>query len=109
MDVHVRRAVTDGFRLREVDVLTAQEDGSAELADSALLDRAYSLGRGVFTHDRDFLHEGTERQRRGRSFIGIVYAHQIEVTIGQCLHDLEIIAKAGEPSDVANQIIYLPL
>jgi hypothetical protein len=31
------------------------------------------------------------------------------VTIGQCLHDLEIIAKAGEPSDVANQIIYLPL
>ena len=29
MDVHVRRAVTQGLRLRQVDVLTAQEDGTA--------------------------------------------------------------------------------
>jgi len=28
MDVHVRRAVTAALRLRSIDVLTAQEDGS---------------------------------------------------------------------------------
>ena len=28
MDVHVRRAVTRGLRLRDVDVITAQEDGT---------------------------------------------------------------------------------
>lgn len=33
MDVHVRRAVTDGLRLRGVDVLTAQEDGAGEFDD----------------------------------------------------------------------------
>ena len=40
MDVHVRRAVTAGVRLRGVDVLTAQEDGTGELPDPELLDRA---------------------------------------------------------------------
>lgn len=38
MDVNVRQAVTDGLRLRGVEVLTAQEDGSRELEDDALLD-----------------------------------------------------------------------
>ncbi|MEJ7712965.1 MAG: hypothetical protein WKF84_24770 [Pyrinomonadaceae bacterium] len=36
MDVHVRRAVTEGLRLREVDVLTAQEDGAGEFSDPNL-------------------------------------------------------------------------
>jgi len=31
MDVHVPRAVTMGLRLRAIDVLTAQEDGAAQL------------------------------------------------------------------------------
>ena len=39
MDVHVRRAVTAALRLRSVDVLTAQEDGAAELDDDVLLQR----------------------------------------------------------------------
>jgi hypothetical protein len=39
MDVHVRRAVTEGLRMRGVDVLTAQEDGAAELTDTDLLSR----------------------------------------------------------------------
>jgi hypothetical protein len=45
MDVHVPRAVTTALRLRSIDVLTAQEDGSAELADDGLLKRATELGR----------------------------------------------------------------
>jgi hypothetical protein len=63
----------------------------------------------VRLYDRDFLREGVERQRTGRFFAGIIYAHQIEVTIGQCLHDLDVIAKAGEPEDVENRVTYLPL
>jgi len=45
MDVHVKRAVTDGLRLRGVDVLTAQQDGAAEFEDPALLNRATELER----------------------------------------------------------------
>ena len=49
LDVHVRRAVTAGLRLRGVDVLTAQEDGAREYDDASLLDRAAELGRVLFT------------------------------------------------------------
>jgi hypothetical protein len=37
MDVHVRRVVTDGLRLRKVDVLTTQDDEAAELDDPELV------------------------------------------------------------------------
>ncbi len=48
MDVHVPQAITDQLRRRGVDVLTAIEDTSAELADEALLERASSLERVLF-------------------------------------------------------------
>ena len=38
MDVHVRRAISDGLRRGGVDVLTAQDDGCARLSDPELLD-----------------------------------------------------------------------
>ena len=44
VDVHVRRAVSEGLRVRGVDVLTAQADGARELDDPELLDRATELG-----------------------------------------------------------------
>jgi hypothetical protein len=44
MDVHVPKAITVGLRLRHVDVLTAQEDGTTTLSDTALLDRSSGLG-----------------------------------------------------------------
>ncbi len=62
MDGHVSRAVTEGLRLRGVDVLTAQEDGAGGLADPALLDRATELERVLFTQDDDLLREAKWRQ-----------------------------------------------
>ena len=38
MDVHVAAAITRGLLLRDVDLLTSQLDGSAELEDPKLLD-----------------------------------------------------------------------
>ncbi len=109
MDVHVRRAVTSGLRLRAVDVLTAQEDGHDRTSDSDLLDRATELGRILFSQDDDLLREAAERQAGGQSFAGVVYAHQLKVTIGQCIADLEVIAQVGEPEDFVNRVEYLPL
>ncbi len=109
MDVQIRLALTERLRLRGVDVLTAQEDSATEISDSELLNRATSLGRVVFTHDQDFLREAARRQRNGQVFAGAIYAHQMKVTIGQCLNDLELIAQVGNPEDLANRIIYLPL
>jgi len=109
MDVHARRAVTDGLRRRGVDVLTAQEDGTARLDDSDLLDQATSLGRVLFSQDDDLLREATKRQQSGTPFAGVVYAHQLSITGGQTIHDLELIAKIYEPEDIQNRVEYLPL
>jgi hypothetical protein len=109
MDQHVPRAITVGLRLRGVDVLTAHEDGASEFDDPRLLDRAAERGRVLFTQDDDLLTEATRRQRIGQSFHGVIYAHQFRVSIGECIRDLEVIAKAGEPADVIGQVLFLPL
>ncbi len=109
MDHHVPRAITDGLKARGVDVMTALEDGASELDDPELLDRAAELGRVLFTRDHDLLQEATKRQRSGLPFNGVIYAHQLRVSIGACIRDLEIIAKAGEPGDLQKLVQFLPL
>lgn len=109
MDVHVRREVTKGLRLRGVDVLTAQEDGAKELNDPDLLDRATVLGRVPFTQDDDLLREAAQRQSIGQNFAGVVYGHQLNMAIRQCIDDLELIAKATEPDEWIDRLTYLPL
>ena len=54
MDVHIPRAITNGLRLRGVDVLTAQEDETITLPDSALLDRATELRQTALFARRRF-------------------------------------------------------
>ncbi|MEO7299833.1 MAG: DUF5615 family PIN-like protein [Verrucomicrobiota bacterium] len=109
MDVHVPAAITRGLILRGTDVLTAQLDGTTELNDSALLNRASSLERVLFSQDEDLLAESTRRQRSGESFGGVIYAHQLGITIGQAVNDLEVLAQAGNIDDFLNRVEYLPL
>ena len=109
MDVHVPHAITVELRVRGADVLTAQEDGAEELDDAALLDRASVLRRILFTRDRDLLVEASRRQESRLHFCGVIYARQRKVTIGQCVLDLEFIAKLSEPEEWSNRVEYLPL
>ena len=100
MDVHVRWAVTDGLRRRGVDALTAQEDAGEQLDDASLLDRARSLGRVLFSQDDDLLAEAARRQHAGAPFAGLVYAHQLRITVGQTIRDLQVMAEVYEPEDM---------
>jgi predicted nuclease of predicted toxin-antitoxin system len=109
MDVHVPAAITRGLLLRGVNVLTAQLDGTTELEDPDLLDRATELGRVLFSQDEDLLAEATKRQRSGTLFGGVIYAHQLGITIGRAINDLQILAQAGTTEDFANRVEYLPL
>jgi predicted nuclease of predicted toxin-antitoxin system len=92
-----------------VDVITAHEDGTRQLDDAALLDRATQLNRVLFTRDDDLLVLARQRQEAGVHFCGVVYAHQLRVSIGACIHDLELIAQAGESGDLADSVRFLPL
>ncbi len=107
MDVHVPPPVTRGLRRRGVDVLTAQQDGTARLADTALLDRATTLGRLLFTQDEDLIAEAVRRQRSGEPFATVVYARQLDISIGCCIADLEALTKAARPEDAQGQVIFL--
>jgi hypothetical protein len=109
MDVHVRRAITVSLRLRGVDVLTAQEDGAARLPDPELLDRAMLLNRVLVSHDRDLLREAAHRQKEARPFSGVIYGHQLKVSVGEAVRDLELLAKYTDPEDHAGRVEYLPL
>ncbi|MCC7264756.1 MAG: DUF5615 family PIN-like protein [Candidatus Latescibacteria bacterium] len=109
MDHHVPRSITDGLRLRGVEVLTAFEDGSAELPDPELLDRAGAVNRVLFTHDDDLLAEAAGRQATGIPFSGLVYAHPLRISIGACIRDLELLACTASPADLLNQVCFLPL
>ena len=66
MDVHVRRSVTTGLRQRGVDVLTAQEDGTAQLSRTE--EKLVEMTNGCIccTLRDDFLQEVTQLAQAGR-------------------------------------------
>lgn len=109
MDENVQGQIVRGLRRRGVDVLTAEEDGWNEQLDSEVLDRAGELSRVAFSRDQDFLRVAVRRQRSGEAFAGVIYAHQVRVSIGRCVTDLELLAQAGFLEDFADTIYYLPL
>src|SRR4051794_14752153 len=109
MDHHVQGAITSGLRRRGVDCLTAAEDGAERHEDPDLLVRATELQRVLVTMDDDLLAIAAEWIRSGRSFTGVVYAHQLEITIGQAVRDLELLASVYESRDMENRVERLPI
>ena len=109
MDENVHRAVTSGLRLRGIDVVIAQDDGFGKTPDPEVLDRATELGRPLFSQDDDLLEEAHLRQASGIPFSGVIYAHQLHVSIGDCVRDLELIASTAEIEELAGTVIFLPL
>ena len=109
MDVHVPGAITRALRQRGVDVLTTQEDGARWFLDDRLLDRATERDRVLFTQDDDLLAEAAGRQRSGEGFAGVIYIHQRDLRIGPCVDDLQLIAEAMTPQEMADWVQYLPL
>ncbi|MFN6333441.1 MAG: DUF5615 family PIN-like protein [Planctomyces sp.] len=109
MDVHIRRSITLGLRKSGVDVITAQEDRAAELTDTQLLDRATELCRVLFSMDDDLLVEATRRQNLDVPFFGVVYAHQLRISIGQAVEDLMLMAEVLSDEDLRNRVEFLPL
>lgn len=109
LDHHVHSAIRDGLRTRGIDVLTTVEDGSELWDDERILQRASELGRVVFTQDADFLRIAHEWSDSSRNFGGVVYGHQLHVTIGQAIADLELIAVIMTAHEMRNRVEYLPL
>jgi uncharacterized protein with PIN domain len=109
MDENVHGAITRGLRQLGIDVWTAQGDLPAGTEDPLVLDRATELGRVLFSQDTDLLREASRRQQSAEPFAGVIYAEQSMVPIGQCIQDLELIARAALPEELVNTVYFLPL
>ena len=107
MDVHVPLPITRGLRRRGVDVLTAQEDGTTRFADADLLRRARERGRLLFSQDEDLIVEAVQCQRAGVACATVIFARQLDLSIGRCIADLEAVSQAALPEDAEGQIIFL--
>jgi hypothetical protein len=108
IDEHVDSAITNGLRLRGIDVLTVQEDGFNNTDDVLILDRAFTLSRAMCTQDRDFLVEVARRQATGEEFATVFYSAQSKAMIGRLVDDLEYSSLVAVPSDLTNALHYLP-
>ncbi|MBI2839656.1 MAG: DUF5615 family PIN-like protein [Acidobacteria bacterium] len=109
MDEHVPAAVTAALSMAGIDVLSVQQDGHVGESDAAVLARACELERVVVTQDEDFLRHAHAWQNAGRPFTGVIYAHQLRMTIGQFVADLHLLAVLAEPGELAQRVQYLPL
>jgi Domain of unknown function (DUF5615) len=108
LDVHVDKAIHDQLRLRGVDVLRAQDNGAAEMADAELLQHVTDLGRVIFTQDVRFKGLAEDWQRAGKPFSGLLFGNQLGVTVGTYVKDLELIAKATDTEEWLNVVEHLP-
>jgi hypothetical protein len=108
LDENVPRPIADGCRQRGLDVRTVQEDGCTGIDDRAVLDRAGELDRVLFTQDDDFLREATRRVRAGERFTTVIYAHQLLVSVGQCVDDLDLFARAATDDEAVGHVYHLP-
>jgi hypothetical protein len=71
--------------------------------------RSTELGRVLVSQDEDLLREGAAWLDDRKDFSGIIYAHQLRITIGQMVEDLELIAKATSLNEWWGRVEYLPL
>lgn len=108
-DVHVPFAVVNCLRDFGADVLRVQDDDRRTDADEQLLSRATELGRLMLTCDRDFLVIGQRWQIGQRSFSGIACITSVAVDPRSVAESVMILLRCGEPSEVENQIHYIPL
>src|SRR5207237_1108216 len=98
-----------GLTRRGIDVLTAEADGAASVPDDQILERSTSLGRIVYTQDRDFLTIAPSWVADGRDFSGIVYSRQNRLSNRAIIDDLELIVLLNSPDEMRNSVIHLPL
>ena len=67
------------------------------------------MGWVLVSQDEDLPAEAAQRQRVGREFAGLIYAHQRSITTARFIDDLELIALGVSSSEMINRVEFLPL
>lgn len=106
-DESVPFAVVNGLRLLEVEVQSCQEVNNRSLSDKQQLDYAYKNDFVIFTHDDDFLRIDAEYMIQEKNHCGIIYAHQKDYSIGECIRRLKFVVDILSSEEMRNHFEFL--
>jgi predicted nuclease of predicted toxin-antitoxin system len=102
MDEHVPSAVSQGLRLRGVDVLTAQDADMRGASDEDHFALAVHEKRTIFTQDADFLR----LHASNHAHAGIVFAAQ-GTPPGAIVRSLVLIHEVLRPEEMAGRVEFV--
>lgn len=103
-DENIERSIVEGLRRRRIEVVSAREFGYIGKPDEFHIKKASEIKAVVLTHDVDFLRIAS---RPNINHGGIIFLHPKNVSIGQCIRRVELIAKILTDKDMENHIEFL--
>ena len=92
-----------------LDLVRVEHVGLRHTPDAVILEWAAQHGRVVVSVDKKMLAvHAWERVARGLPMPGVAILRTL-LSIGQAINELELVAVAGTPGDLQDQVIYRPL
>ena len=102
------RALLQGLRARNVDVVSALDDGMIERNDKEHLEHATDTGRVLYSYNvGDFCRLHADFLSEGREHAGIVLVGQRQYVVGVQLRRLLKLIAALSPNDMRNRVEFL--
>jgi Domain of unknown function (DUF5615) len=110
-DENFDNRILAGLRRRRpaVDILRVQDSGLYGAEDPVVLAWAAGDGRVLLTHDTATIPPfAYERVLTGLVMPGVIEV-PFQMPIGEAIEELLLIVDEGQPADLENQVLYLPL
>lgn len=103
-DENIEHSVIEGLRRRKIEVISVRGLGYAGKPDEFHIKKALELKAVILTHDVDFLKITSSPGVKHR---GIIFSHQKDVSISQCIRGVELIVNVLTDEDMENHIEFL--
>ena len=106
-DENIESAIVEGLRRREIEVISAQDTKNLGKSDEYHLEYASKLGAVILTYDADLLRIAHRWSQEGKRHRGILYAHPQDLSFGECVRLVELVAQVLSEEEMENHIEFL--
>jgi len=101
-DENIERSIVEGLRRRNINIVSARELGHLGKSDEFHIKKASEINAVILTHDIDFL-----KIAKNVVHNGIVFSHSKNVSVGECIREVELIVNILKDKDMENHIEFL--
>ncbi len=106
-DENIESAIVAGLRRRGIKVISVRDIGDLGKSDEYHLKNASELEAVIVTHDVDFLKIAHQWQQAGKVHRGILYAHPLDLSPGECIRMVELVTQVFTEEEMENHIEFL--